>query len=222
MPALERFSVLVSRLRGLSRYQNSGTTLGLSTQELDDVLDNVSCLQLLAHNIQTLAGIELSQFSAFSTWLRQEIETQASETSLASVEEAAEKDSMLDYALVLEYIQGPMLQSRFLELLNLQPEKDDRPAWILDAQGRSIYPLYKNEIKVLVEGKLVRKKLPGLDELVQRLGIQCGTIFNRIAKTQRENVKLGTPISLGIGKSTLMDMRVLHEVGAVFPTYGLC
>ena len=211
---MERLSVLISRLRGLSRFQESTGPLGLVFQELEDVFDTVNCLQLLAHNILISAGSELRQFSAFSAWLRQEIETQATDPLSLSADEATEKDTMLDYASILDYIQGAMLQSRLIELLNIQPETDERPSWDLATEGRSIYNAYKRDLKTFSKGSLPEKKPPGLATLVTRLESQCQIIFTRIAETQKRKVRFGDPICLekDAGASKCYDMRMLVEV----------
>ena len=209
---MERLSVLVSRLRGLSRFQESTGPLGLVFQELEDVLDTVNCLQLLAHNILISAGSELRQFTAFSAWLRHEIETQATDPSSLSADESTEKDVMLDYASILDYIQGAMLQSRLIELLNIQPESDQRTLWDLAKEGRSIYNAYKKDLKTFSQGSLPDRKPPGLAMLVTRLESQCRIVFTRIAETQKRKVRFGNLVWLENKPSQCYDMRMLVEV----------
>ncbi len=212
IPALERFCVLVSRLRGLSRFQDSNATLGLSTQELDNILDTVNCVQLLAHHILICAGSELRQFAAFSAWLRQEIELQSADASSTSVNEAADKDFNIDHTSTLEYIQGAMMQSQLVSYLDMQSQGDRKPQWDLSAEGRSLFDAYKRELKDLSKGIIMQKQLPGLEELISHLDSQCNLVFARIAETQRRNVRLGTPISLGTYIPVCMDLRIIIEV----------
>lgn len=212
LPALERFSVLVSRLRGLAKFQEANTALGLSTQELENILDTINCLQLLAHHILISAGSELRQFQAFSTWLRQEIETQSTHPALTSIHEANDKDLNVDYASTLEYIQDAMLQSRLNEYFNNHFQSDTKPQWDLAAQGRSLYELCKRELKGLSTDDPGEKQLPGLDALIAHLDVQCNLVFARISETQRRNVRFGSLVPLGNGIPACMDMRMLVEV----------
>lgn len=216
LPALERFSVLVSRLRGLSRFQESNIVLGLSTLELDNIMDTINCLQLLAHHILISAGFELRQFLAFSTWLRQEIEIQSTDPTSTSMHESNEKDVHVDHASTLEYIQGAMLQSRLNEYFNNHVQSDKKPQWDLAAQGRSLYELYKRELKGPSTDASPHtpgeKQLPGLDALIAHLDVQCNLVFARISETQRRNVRFGSLIPLGNGVPACMDMRMLVEV----------
>ncbi|KAL9615153.1 MAG: hypothetical protein Q9167_000359 [Letrouitia subvulpina] len=209
LPSLDRFSVLISRLRGLSRFQDANYALGLFTLELDNILDSVNTLQLMAHNILISTCSELQQFYAFSFWLRQEIENQATDPTSASAQEAAEKDTSVDYGNVLEYIQGAMKESKLLELLGNRD--DHRPKWDLDAEGRSLYQLYKKEVSELNKGASAQKQLPGLDDLIAHLDKQCGLVFGRIAETQRRNVRFGPSIQVGQGVPDCMDMRMVSE-----------
>ena len=189
--------------------------LGLRTEELDDIFDTVNCLQLLAHNILISAVTELHQFAAFSAWMRQEIEIQGMDPTSQSAEETAEKDNMLDYASILEYIQGGMLRSRQVELLNLQPENDTRPQWDISKAGRSIYEAYKTDLKSLSTGALLERRLPGLAELVTRLESQCNLVFERIAETQKRKVRFGDLVRLEIDPPICYDMKMLMEVSMV-------
>lgn len=210
LPSLDRFSVLISRLRGLSRFQDANYALGLFTLELDNILDSVNTLQLMAHNVLISVCSELQQFYAFSSWLRLEIENQATDPTSATAQEAAEKDTSLDYGNTLEYIQGAMKKSKLLELLG--NHDDHRPKWDLDAEGRSLYQLYKKEVIELNKGASAQKQLPGLDDLIAHLDKQCGLVFGRIAETQRRNVRFGPSIKVGQDIPDCMDMRMVSEV----------
>ncbi len=209
LPALERFTVLVSRLRGLSRFQLSNANLGLSTQELDNCLETVNCLQLMSHQILITSGSELRQFLAFSAWLRQEIDIQASDASMA---ESAEKDINVDHASTLEYIQGAMKRSQLIGFFNVEAHAEGKPPWDLAAEGRSLFELYKRELLNASREDSSASRLPTLDALMKHLDTQCNAVFNRIAETQRRSVRFGAPIHLQKGVPSCMDMRMLHEV----------
>ena len=214
LPALERFTVLVSRLRGLSRFQLSNANLGLSTQELDNVLETVNCLQLMSHQILITSGSELRQFLAFSAWLRQEIDIQTSDASMA---ESAEKDVNIDHASTLEYIQGAMTRSQLIGFLNVEAHAEEKPPWDLAEEGRSLFELYKRELLNASKEDSSASRLPTLDALMKHLDTQCNAVFNRIAETQRRSVRFGAPVHLQKGVPSCMDMRMLHEVLTYIP-----
>ncbi len=209
LPSLERFTVILSRLRGFSKFLVSNVNFGLSTQDLDNMLDTVNCLQLVAHRILITAGTELRQFQAFSGWLRHEIDTQ---TTDASSVESTEKDTNIDHASALEYIQGPMMHSRLIDFLNLEEQEEQPLQWNLAAEGSSLLELYKREHHNAIKGNVSGKRLSGLGKLIAHLESQSETVFNRIAETQRRNVRFGAPVSLGQGIFLCMDMRTVVEV----------
>lgn len=211
LPALERFCVLVSRLRGLSKFQEPNTRLGLSTHELENILDTTNCLQLLAHHILICAGSEFRQFLAFSTWLRKEIEIQSIDNS-SSMNDPNEKEPEIDYVSTLGYIQGGMMNSRLNMYLNTKVPADKKSQWDLAAKGRSLYDLYKHELKERCDEVSAQKNLPGLDTLIAHLDIQCTSVFAGIAETQRRNIRFGSLVSLGKGTPACMDVRMLAEV----------
>lgn len=212
LPALERCVVLLGRLRGLARYQASDTTLGLSAQVLTNVMDTINCLNLMGHNILIYTGIEFQQFTAFSLWLRHEIDTQAADPNSTSAEEQAEKDTMVDHAKVLAYIQGPMTKSRLVEILQT-PDHDDQSELGLDADGTSLYEAFRKQVKKYNEGTHMEQNLPRLGDLFGHLSKQCEVIFNAISQTQKRNVMYGTPLLIERSCGTrIMDARMRFEV----------
>jgi anaphase-promoting complex subunit 4 len=213
LPALERFTVIVSRLRGLSKFQVSNVMLGLSTQDLDSVLDTVYCLQLVGHRILIASGLELRQFQAFSAWLRQEIDNQSTDAGNA---DSPEKDTNVDHASTLEYIQGAMTQSELTRFFDLEGDGAHSLRWDLKAEERSLFELYKRELKVESKEGATTKRLPALDALLNHLDDQCSAIFSSITETQKRNVRFGSPTFLGVGTPACMDMRMLIEVRPLF------
>ncbi|KAI4199117.1 MAG: hypothetical protein LQ346_002636 [Caloplaca aetnensis] len=213
LPALDRLSVLVSRLRGLSRFQHPDFLLGLSTLELDNIVDSIRCIQLQAHSLLKCAILEAKQFSAFSTWLRHEIEKQATDPTSASAQEITEKDVIFDYAAILEYIQGAMTASQMFAFSGSQSESTSR--WDLNAEG-VLFELYKSQIKTEARSSAPQRRLPGLSGLIQHLHEQCDSLFDRVSESQRRNVQVGTPTYLGAGSSACVDMRMVTEVFLVY------
>ncbi len=212
LPALERFIVLVSRLRGLSKFQESNTALGLSTPELDALISTVSSLQMMAHFILIAVNSELRQFTAFSMWLRREIEIQSTGLSSAAPHDSTESDVNIDHLSILEYLQGPMLRSRLADFFNIQSADDGRPAWDLEAEGSSLYEIYKKEIKNVNQSMSAGRKPLGLNDLIKHLGAQCKVVFARIAETQRRHMRFGSPIPLGKCIPASLDMRMVTKV----------
>lgn len=210
LPALDRLNVLLSRLRGLSRFQSSDALLGLSTLELDRMLETTKCLQLLSYLLLRCVTSELKQFGAFSTWLRHEIEKQAADPTSATAQEIAEKDLGFDFAGILAYIQGAMMQSQMLTYSGSSAGGELR--WNLDAEGKTLFEIYKRKLGDESKGVRPREQLPGLSGLLRHLQSQSNSAFDRISETQRRNVHFGVPIYLGTGVSDCIDTRMVVEV----------
>ena len=156
------------------------------------------------------ADSELRQFSAFSAWIKQEIEAQGTRLSSMS-DESPERDFMLDYAKILQYIQGALLESQLIELFAIQPETDTRPAWDPIDGDVLIYEPYKKDVKAYIQGTLPGKKFPGLKGLIARLDEQCKVTFNKIAEAQQRKVRFGDPVSLGKGEVLCAAIRMVVE-----------
>ena len=192
----------------------------MSTQELENILDTTNCLQLLAHHVLISAGSEFRQFLAFSAWLRKEIEIQSIENS-SSMDESHEKEPEPDYASTLGYIQGAMMNSRLNKYFKTEVPPEKRSQWDLAAKGRSLYDLYKHELKDRCDDVSAEKPLPGLDTLIAHLKIQCTSVFAGIAETQRRNVRFGSLVSLGKGIPACIDTRMLAEVRYTLYSHNL-
>ena len=204
-------TVLISRLRGLSKFQGSNLALGLNTQELDDILDTNQSLQLLSHHILRLTTTELHQYTAFSAWFHKEIELRSSDSTSSTHHDSLERESSIDHAATLQYIQGAMCQSRLRVHLQERTTNHDYSKWNISAGGRSLYALYRGELGNM-ENASETSSLPGLDSLIEHMSSQCGKLFSRIAETQRRNVRFGNAVPISSNSTAFAEARVISEV----------
>lgn len=210
LPALERFMVLASRLRGLSRFHVSNSSLGLSSRELDGIIDTISCLELIAHRILRCCTKELLQFQAFSMWLRQEIDTQGSETPSQDDDENHVK---LDYARSLQYVRGAMVESGLLRMLDIDQTSRWERERALDAEHGSLFHLLKAEEEDEEhEGSQSVKEHPHLDALIGHLQFQCDKLYQGISENQRKGVRFGSPLTLAEENSKIAALRIVRQV----------
>ena len=181
--------------------------LGLSTQELDDVLDTNQTLQLLSHHILHLTNTEFRQYLAFSAWFHKEIEVQSSDSGSSALHDSLERDSSIDHAATLQYIQGAMCQSRLHGHLQEGSASGASSKWNLSAETRSLYELYGSELgnSEAASGK----SLPGLDSLIAHMSSQCEKLFSRIAQTQRRNVRFGNTVAIVSGAIRFAEVRIM-------------
>lgn len=208
LPALERCAVVAVRLRGLSKFHTSDSALGLSLRDLNGVVDGISCLSLLAHNILKYAGSELRQFIAFSNWLRHEIDIHAADPT-STADDPAEKETDIDYAKVLDYIQGPMMNSRVAKLVSTPSARTSATP----DEGSPLYGRLQEDLKKMDSGVVTDQELLGLCEINSSLDHHCSVVFQRVAESQKRNVLFGNPIRLTSNDTQLAgDMRMLFEV----------
>jgi anaphase-promoting complex subunit 4 len=210
LPALDRFGVLISRLRGLSRFQGLTSEFGLDTVELEQVLDTLSCLQIHSHTVLQKAGAELRQYTNFSKWMKLEIELQAAEPGSQTAEDVAAKYATLEHPAIFQYIQGALQKSELYELLNVQPADDERPLWEMPPDNSNMYEVFKKALKSSQQGHR-DKKLPGLSILLSRLENQCKLVFNRISQTQKRKVSFGKPIPVFNGEVRCFDAKAVID-----------
>ena len=209
IPALERLAVLASHLRGLSKSYVSNTTLGLSTSDLNSILDCVGCLQLVAHHLLRISAIEIQQFHAFAAWFHQEIGVQSSESDPS---ENMEKGPTIDYERTLAYIQGASRHSRLNDILKTTNVDDHNSRLDLAADGSSLFEFYGQKTAGAQKDS-GWQQLPGLQSLRSQLESLCNALFAKVAEAQRRNVRFGSPIDLGVNEFNHMDMKMVQEVG---------
>ncbi|KAI9753556.1 MAG: hypothetical protein M4579_005098 [Chaenotheca gracillima] len=203
LPALERCSLVTSRLRGLSKYQKSSVALGLDTPDLNQVMDAINSLNLVAHNILKIASQELAQFGAFSTWLRHEIDTQAGDPE-STDDDPEETDMQIQHFKVLDYIQGALTGSPLKTLLAVD---------IVDSDSGDMQ--YENIKRLLGSHNTETpkdSKLPSLETLNRHFFNQSKVVFSKIAEAQRRHVRVGEPVILDIGGDVkILDMKMRYE-----------
>lgn len=207
--------MLVSRLKGLSNYQETNAKLGLSTQELEDILDAINCLNLSAHSILIRANTELEQFTAFSKWLKHEIDVQGTSNDSNMEDDNAEKDPMIEHAKILRYIQGAMTESRLAAFFDSESSGEERLMQKLSGHEGSAYESFKDWLKEYNAQSPDKESsiLPSLNHLSSYLGQQCEVVFRRIAEVEKRNVRLGAPICLERDyTSRVLDTKMLYRV----------
>lgn len=212
MPALERCSVILSRLLGIAKYQGSNTTTEFSSQQISLVMDTISCLNLVSARILTYVVDELDQFLAFSSWLRHEIDRLASSSSTAS-DDMVEKDAMIDHSKVLLYIQTAMNNSRLGAFFQDISSDDYNDQWESAEKGIPMLEILDEQLKKHNAGLPYVKALPNIDLLRKHLERQSSAVFQQVADSEQRNVLLGDALELeSDSQDVILDMIVCPEV----------
>lgn len=208
LPALDRCSVILSRLAGIAKFQGSDETIGLSSHQISLIVDTVACLNLVCSKILAQAVEELDLFSSFSTWLRNEIDRLVSDPSLSSTnDEAAEKEGSIDHTKVLLYLQTAMTASPLAVYLGHLTFEDEINKYVYDDHGVSMFKLLDSQLQKQEQGLPYLEHLPRTSFLSRVLTRQATTVFDQIAEAERRNVLFGKAEELGDIEAAL-DMRI--------------
>lgn len=207
LPALERCSIILSRLRGLARFYNNREDIGLSIPPLNRVLDTISCLSLVGHKVLIHTMDELQHFSAFSAWLRLQID-QLSGPSTAA-DELTDKEAMMDHTKVLTYIERYLTNSPLDIFFNEIAQEDYDSDWKFIDDGPTLLDVLDKQLKKHEAGQPGMNALPHVDFLVNYATTWSNKIFSSIAEAKRRSVHFGKTVKLSIGKPIAkMDMKM--------------
>ncbi|KAM5345505.1 hypothetical protein ACJ41O_011367 [Fusarium nematophilum] len=207
LPALDRCSVILSRLRGLAQFYDTRDDMGFSVAQINRVMDIISSLSLVGHKILICVMDELESFTAFSSWLRFQIDRLASSSS--SGEELTEKEATMDTSKVLTYIEHYLTDSS-LKIFFEEPHKEDYEVDLSDIEGgSSMLDVLDKELARVENGQPSMKALPNVDVLVTYATRWANRIFEGIAEAKKRSVRLGKPAKLSVGHPiSRADMRL--------------
>lgn len=207
LPALDRCSIILSRLRGLAQFYDSREDIGFSVTQITKIMDIVACLNLVGHKILLLVMEELDFFGSFSTWLRGQIDRLASSGSEG--EELTEKDATMDHGKVLSYIERYLVDSPVKVYFD-DMSQEDRDADLKSAEdGRGLLDVLTAQLKKHEKGQDTMKALPRVEFLVDYASSCSSRLFESIAEAKRRSVRFGKPLRLSIGQPVdLIDGRM--------------
>ncbi|KAM0285309.1 hypothetical protein ACHAQH_001498 [Verticillium albo-atrum] len=204
LPALERCAVILSRLRGLAQFHDARDDIGFSATQVARAMDVVACLRLTAHRVLLHVMEELDLFTAFSGWLRFQIDRLASSNSAS--EELNEKEAGLENGKVLAYIQRYLLRSPMGVFFDPVAEEEREADFKFVQNEPALLDAVDAQIARQEQGLPYMKALPQLVFLVAYLEDRANGIFKDIAEAQKRSVRFGQPTKIVMaGKISRMD-----------------
>jgi anaphase-promoting complex subunit 4 len=215
LPALDRCSIVISRLRGLAKYHDQGWIFSGPVTDFTDLLTHIKNLRLLAHTTLLYAGDEKRQFASFSKWLRFSIDFEATEPDSQSRQEMEARDPGVDIGMVLEYIQYGLTKSDLGPYL--------RPSDQLSAaqrnEGPASYEDTRKAIDSLKEEGNYKEGALCMEHVIQSFSSGCARLFQQTSSWQESNINMNCGIVLESNPSSnddaetrALDMRMLFEV----------
>lgn len=188
LPALERISIILSRLLGIARFHESKAEIGFTSAQITKVMDIVSCLMMVGNKILLFVMEELELFHAFSIWLRNEIDRLAS-SSLT--DDLTEKEASMEHGKILAYIQQYMPASPLRYYLSTVTTEDAERDRKLADGGSSLLELLGKQIKKQESGQTDASSYPQVEFLCKYLDSQANYILGGIAEAERRSVRFG-------------------------------
>src|SRR5687767_13389696 len=216
LPALDRCSIILSRLRGLAHFYDTRDDIGFSVVQINRVMDIIASLTLVGHKILVMVMDELDNFTAFSTWLRFQIDRLA--TPATAGEELTEKEATLNVGKVLAYIEGYLTASPMAIFFDEISRDDYKTDWDHLEDGRSLLDVLDKQLRRREEGQPSMKALPHVEFLISYATARSNKIFEGIAEAQKRRVRFGKAMPLSIGRPVLnMDMKLRDASNEVSP-----
>ncbi len=202
IPALERCSIVLSRLMGLAEFHGITDDIGFTTTKILRLMDLVHCLTLVSNNILLIVRDELKRFKAFSDWLRLEVEVLA--LPRPKPDDLSDEDHPVEHGMVLDYVEGSLTSSPLGVYFDKVSEKNWAKATTYlntakPTRSSSLVDLFDKELEKCNGGHKYIKALPNIDFLISYLTKRAGSVFEGIAEAEKRIVTLGKPTELDIG-----------------------
>ncbi|KAF2678059.1 hypothetical protein K458DRAFT_377414 [Lentithecium fluviatile CBS 122367] len=206
LPALDRCSIIISRLRGLATYyEDQDWIFSGPIADFTALLDLLKNLRLLGHITLLYAADEKKRFASFSKWLRYVIDFEATEPVSQSRAEMEARDPGVDISIVLEYIQFGMTRSDLGPFLRAKKDVGGGEA----AVG---YEDTRKAIEVLREGGPVREEALCLEMVLGLFGEGVHDGLKQVSQWQENNISMDCGLILEEGDvGDAVDMRMVYE-----------
>ncbi|KAF1914683.1 anaphase-promoting complex, cyclosome, subunit 4-domain-containing protein [Ampelomyces quisqualis] len=221
MPALDRSSIIISRLRGLAQFHDTDWIFTSPLTDFTLLLETLKNMRLLAHTVLRYAGEEKRQFHAFIKWLRFVIDFEATEPESQSRGEMEGRDSGVDVALVLEYIQYGMSRSELVPYLMPESQLEGN---MRDKEAAS-YEDTKKAVEVLRDGGGYKEEAVCLEHVLGHFKNGVTRLLRQVSKWQEGNVRMdgGVVLEQTPAKSDdiVADMRMVFEPSTVSASANL-
>lgn len=217
IPALDRCSIVISRLRGLATFHDREWIFASPISDFTALLEILQNMRLLAHTVLLYASEEKRQFHAFSKWLRFCIDYEATEPESQSRAEMENRDSGVDIAQVLEYIKHGLTKSNLIPYLKLEAQLDTKR----NSTEAASYDDTKKAIELLKDGSTFKAEALCLEHVLGHLNVCVTALLKQVSAWQESNIQMDSGILLeemddAVGEDTVIDMRMVPEVSPFF------
>ncbi|KAJ4424298.1 hypothetical protein N0V82_000998 [Gnomoniopsis sp. IMI 355080] len=219
LPAMERVTLILSRLSGIARFHEEDDQIGFTNAEITRLVDILSALTLVYNRVLLIVIEELELFRVFSSWVRITIDRVS--TSNPS-DEIMEKEALLDPAKILRYIERYLVRSPMATFLDTAGDFGNTRHDLEDSTN--VLDEVDEQLKLDDEGKPFRRTIPQVNLLFKLLVDKAGDIFKNIAEAEKRSVRFGQAVKLDLAGdasgpetpgSVDMTMLSLHKPNGV-------
>ncbi|KAE8848716.1 hypothetical protein HRS9122_02732 [Pyrenophora teres f. teres] len=210
IPALDRCSIVISRLRGLAQFHDRDWIFSGPISDFTALLQTLKKMRLLAHTAMLYASEEKRQFHSFSKWLRFTIDFEATEPESQSRTEMEQRDAGVDISQVLAYIQYGLTKSDIAPFLRPEAQLDAKTK----ARDEASYDDTKKAIELLKEGASFREEALCLEHVSGHLSSGVTGLLKQVSKWQEANIQMDSGIVLEEGEKDdhkILDMRMVFD-----------
>lgn len=223
LPALERSTLILSRLSGIARFHEHEDAIGFTNAEIARLVDVLAALNLVCHRALLVVTEELDLFRMFSSWLRITVDRVSSGTVS---DEIMEKEALLDPVKILRYIERHLVSSPMAVYFEKLPKEiwDEDLASVQDYA--KVLDGVDEQLRKEEAGKPYKKSLPQVGFLVDLLAQKAGEVFQNIAHAEKRSVRFGQAVKLEVadqGNAEALDLvaarmcRVGKPVSDIYP-----
>ncbi|RMZ73090.1 anaphase-promoting complex component cut20 apc4 [Pyrenophora seminiperda CCB06] len=210
IPALDRCSILISRLRGLAHFHDRDWIFSGPLSDFTALLQTLKKMRLVAHTAMLYASEEKRQFHSFSKWLRFTIDFEATEPDSQSRAEMEQRDAGVDISQVLAYIQFGLTKSDVAPFLQPEAQLDAKAK----AREEASYEDTKKAIELVKEGATFREEALCLEHVAGHLSTGVTGLLKQVSRWQEDNIRMDSGIVLEQGEKgeyEVLDMRMVFE-----------
>lgn len=193
LPAIERCTLILSRLSGIAKFQEEEDHIGFTNAEITRLVDILSAFSLICHKVLLIVMEELELFRMFSSWLRITIDRVSSSTVS---EEIMEKEALLDPAKILRYIEKYLVSSPMALYFAKVPQETWNEGWERVQESSAILGEVDEQLKLEQAEKPFMRALPNMAFLVELLTAKAGDVFQNIAEAEKRSVRFGQAVKI--------------------------
>lgn len=212
LPAIERCTIILSRLSGIARFHEEEDHVGFTNTEITRLVDILSALNLICHRVLLITMEELELYRMFSSWVRLTIDRVSSTTV---PEDLMEKEALLDPAKILRYIEKYLVSSPMATHFAKVPRETWDQDWERMQDSSGVLDELDKQLKHHEAGAPYMKGLTQMAFVVDFLTAKATDVFKNIAEAEKRSVRFGQAVKLelvgrnsGLETFTAVDARM--------------